>query len=128
MTGNYEDITSRIKEAPAWYDMHGAPRYGEFKPKICPDIYARWVALLRIQCQMCRRQFDVEMHGSIWDGLFPNPKKLHYGDPPVHRVNGEACMCAGSTPNCGDLLVLDAWGENANGRWVRHPELEGPME
>jgi hypothetical protein len=121
MHGNYEDITSRILEAPVWYDQNGAPRFAPFHPNLCPNIYAHRVVLLRIACQECHREFLVEMHNDIWGGDF-HPNKLHYGDPPFH-----AECHAGSTMNCEDLEVLEVWEKPSLHAWKRRPDLEGPM-
>ena len=121
MNHGYEDIRSRISEEPTWYDDNGAPRYGEFVPDLCPDIYTHQVVLLRIACQACGEQFDVEMHGK-WFANIKQPSKLHYGDPPRHG-------CVGDTMNCEDLAVLQVWYKpNAIGEWTRRPELEGVID
>jgi hypothetical protein len=123
MHSNYEDITSRIKEEPTWYDCNGAPRYGKFSLEACPNIYAHQVVLLEIACQSCGAKFLVEMNG---DGLNPmsgNPKKLHYGDPPAHG-------CVGDTMNCEDIAVIEVWHRSWERKvpWKRLKKLEGSME
>ena len=121
MKHTFDDITSRITEQPSWYDSNGTPRYGAFAPDQCPNIYADAVVLLRIECQACGRRFNVEMH-SHWYAQLAHPKKLHYGDPPAHG-------CVGDTMNCEDLEVLEVWRKDRERyEWVRHPELEGPIE
>jgi hypothetical protein len=122
MHSNYEDITSRIKEVPAWYDSNGAPRYGKFTPDMCPDIYANQVVLLEIACQLCGAKFLVEMNGGVWNNL-ENPKKLHYGDPPAHG-------CTGDTMNCEDIAVIEVWHKSWARKvpWKRIKKLEGSME
>ena len=62
MHANYFDIISRIDEKPTWYDQNGTPRYEEFNPDLCPNIYAQQVFLLKIACQACGEEFDVEMN------------------------------------------------------------------
>jgi hypothetical protein len=119
MHSNYEDIRSRIPEEPTWYDANGVPRYGPFKPEMCPNIYAHTVVLLRIECQYCKREFSVEMHDEVFAPI-KHPKNLHYGDPPVHE-----CVGGGDTQNCDDLAVLEVWHREGIGEWVRFPELEG---
>jgi hypothetical protein len=120
---NYEDIRSRIPEEPTWYDQNGTPRYGPFKPEMCPDMYANLVVLLRIACAGagCRQTFDVEMHGNVFSGI-TRPKNLHYGDPPCHP-----CEYGGYTMNCDDLVVLEVWHREGMGDWERRSDLEGPM-
>jgi hypothetical protein len=123
MHNSYEDILSRIEEKPSWYDANGTPRYGPFKPEMCPNIYADLVVLLRIACQECGQQFDVEMHGNVFFGI-TRPKNLHYGDPPRH-----GCLGGGDTMNCDDLAVLQVWHRSATlADWQRRSDLEGPMD
>lgn len=123
MKAQYADITSRIAEEPTWYDMNGAPRYGPFKPEACPNIYAHQVVLLRICCQDCHRRFDVEIHDDGFFHWLGEPKKLHYGDPPIHD-------CVGDTMNCEDLAVLEVWSRDTGDRleMVRLKDLEGLIE
>jgi hypothetical protein len=127
MHHNFEDITDRIKEAPSWYDANGTPRYGEFNPKMSPNIYARIVIFMRIRCQECHEEFLVEMN----EGPFTNmkdfhPQKLHYGDPPRHGFTNNCA--AGDTMNCEDLEILQCWTRFGTREWERHPEFEGPIE
>ena len=122
MHHHFEDILSRIKEVPTWWDQNGTPRYGLFQPDSCPSIYAHRVVLLRIACQECHREFLVEMHDDVWGREF-HPTKLHYGDPPNHPE----CL-AGNTMNCDDLEVVEVWEKPRLGDWQRRPELQGPME
>jgi len=122
MHDGYEDITSRIDEPPTWYDQNGVPRYGEFHPDSCPNIYSRLVVSMRIACQHCGRRFDVEMHSGVLldrrDGILP--KEWHYGDPPAHG-------CVGDSMNCEDLEVLQVWHKQ-DWEWQRCEELEGPID
>jgi len=120
MRESYDDIRSRIAESPVWYDQNGAPRYGTFTYKGCPNVYAVEIVLLRIACQACGQQFDVEMSGDIFSRL-GNPKELHYGDPPIHE-------CVGDTMNCDDLAVLEVWYRSGTGDWERHSKLEGMID
>lgn len=53
----YNDILSRVSEDPKWFDEHAVPRYCEFSPDECADIYARQVCLLLAECQNCAREF-----------------------------------------------------------------------
>jgi hypothetical protein len=122
MHSNYEDIRSRIGEDPTWYDANGTPRYGPFTPEMCPNIYSNEVVLLRIACQYCRAFFDVEMHSDFFSPI-KHPKKLHYGDPPVHE-----CAGGGDTMNCDDIAVLEVWHREGIGDWLRRPDFEGLMD
>lgn len=121
MHENYDDITSRIAEPPAWYDENGTPRYGEFAPDHCPNIYARTIGLFLISCQECGKQFHVEMHATsfdTWRNSNP-PTKWHYGDPPRHDCTG-----AGDSMNCIDLAVLQFWISDRFCNWTRMPDEE----
>lgn len=122
MHDNYEDIRGRIAEEPAWYDENGCPRYGEFTPERCPDIYSNVVVLMEIACQHCRGVFWVEMAaGWLTKQLHP-PRKWHYGDPPAHG-------CTGDTMNCEDVSVLQAWHRESGGsEWQRRSDLEGECD
>ena len=121
MHESYMDIQSRIIEEPTWYDANGTPRYGPFTPERCPNIYSDQVVLLRIACQGCGREFDVEIHGDTFRPI-KHPHKLHYGDPPIHR-------CIGDTMNCYDLEVLEVWHrERGHGEWTRRDDLEGLID
>ncbi len=121
MLTDYDDIRSRIKEPPLWFDCNGTPRYDKFAPGLLPDIYAREACLLRIECQACQERF--------WVGMSSNHRNrgdlselvrtgfIHYGDPPRHE-------CSGDTMNCEDLKVEEFWKRDSGGEWVRTPELE----
>jgi len=119
MKEGYSDILSRIEADPKWYDQNGTPRYDDFHPRYCPDIYSSQVVLLRIGCQVCGREFDVEMHAGIFSRI-EHPHKLHYGDPPIHD-------CVGDTMNCEDLEVLEVWKKQDTFDWTRLHALEGTI-
>lgn len=113
MLDAYLDIRDRIDEEPAWFDRHGVPRYGEFSPYACSDVYAKEVLLLEIGCQECGQRFLVEFTWGPW--LFG--KSLveqvavedlpHYGDPPRHGFDG-SCG-AGDTMNSVEPRVVGLW-------------------
>jgi hypothetical protein len=63
MRATFEDITSRIPEAPSWWDENGTPRYGAFLPEASPNIYAGEVILFQIECHNCQRHYDVSLTG-----------------------------------------------------------------
>ena len=122
MKANYEDIISRIVESPNWYDENGAPRYGEFHPSLCPNISSCHVGLFLVACQECGQEFQVEMHGYLWDSRKKGaPSKWHYGDPPAHG-------CVGDTMNCEDLAVLQFWTKELFDEWERRREFEGGID
>src|SRR5258708_4267731 len=105
MHENYADILSKVPTAPMWYDQNGAPRYDEFQPQLCPDVYSNAVGLFLITCQGCGRAFHVELHTSVFDRLNElSPRAGHYGDPPRHKVEGQGCV--GESMNCNDQSVL----------------------
>jgi len=118
MHENYEDILSRIDEPPKWYDQNGTPRYGDFVPHSCPNIYSSQVGLFKIACQYCHQHFTIEMHSGLFDSRqYCPPSKWHYGDPPTHD-------CVGDTMNCDDLAVIEFWVKNTELIWRRAKEFE----
>jgi len=122
MRRSYQDILSRIKDPPLWYDQDGTPRYAPFSFELCPDIYSHHVGLFRVCCQLCHKEFLVEMHANIFDHrIAAPPAKWHYGDPPIHDCP------AGNTMNCNDLAVVEFWVEDKF-EWTRRPEFEGPID
>src|SRR5882724_7909285 len=123
MLQDYPDIRNRLGE-PLWYDYNGTPRYDEHQPRLCPDIYARQVVLLRIGCQNeCGFECLVQMHSGLLSNRKLDRKTIHYGDPPQH----EQCA-SGCTMNCNDLAVVEWWEKNEKADWVRMPEHEGPVD
>jgi hypothetical protein len=109
----YDDIRSRIAEAPAWFDQSGVPRYGAFVPRQSPNIYAEQVCLMEIACQRCEKRFRVELSSTFelskgrLDQAIRN-RDLRYGDPPNHRCSGDSMT---SIP----LRVLEFWRKPAPG-------------
>jgi len=122
MIHHYPDITSRIAESPKWFDSNGVPRYGEFSPDLCPNIYARQVCLFEIACQNCDQRMLVEASckrfGDQLDILI-REKALHYGDPPDH---GD-CL-SGPTMNSIGKRTVQFWKRGKLAEWARVPELE----
>lgn len=128
MHQSYDDIRDKLGQ-PLWWDECGVPRYVEFHPTQCNNIYANEAALLDIACQECHRRFlAAETHGpqQIMDktpSLTEQVKGglIHYGDPP----NANCCP-AGPTMNCLDLHVVQFWSRRLmEGRdWTRVPDLE----
>lgn len=130
MKNNFADILALTDQEPKWYDENGTPRFAEFSPELCPNIYADTVFLMYIQCQYCQRGFYVEMHSTVFSPLPRHPKHLHYGDPPPHG-------CVGDTMNCMDIRIVQAWrrlpiekvveslGDEV---WERVKELEVAMD
>ncbi len=125
MHHDYKDIRDRIPQEPEWFDMGGIPRYNKFKPDMISNIYAHTAVLALISCQSCEEKFLVAMHYDIFETM-PEPKALHYGDPPRHG-DDEHRTCVGTTMNCNDLAVVEVWIKSA-GSWERQPEYEGRIE
>lgn len=65
MLEDYQDIIKRLGK-PLWWDEVGCPRYEEFQPDMCNDIYAEEVLLMLIACQQCERQYKVAMSWKVW--------------------------------------------------------------
>lgn len=116
MNDAYEDIKSRIKEQPTWYDVYGAPRYGEI-----PDDLKEHIR--RIKCQSCGQVFTVCLVHAVYHTFRAEmfdfvpvsyetvqlrgrsyrlpalyrcvvtergvPNHWHYGDPPCHGCVGD---------------------------------------
>jgi hypothetical protein len=125
MHTDYKDIIDRITEPPTWYDENGVPRYGEFTPDNCPNIYSSRVGLFKIACQHCGKTFCVEMHANmVIDSFRRNnpPSMWHYGDPPFHG-------CVGDSMNCIDVAVVQFWEWTAGSfDWIRAEQYEGEID
>lgn len=121
MNNSYDDIRSRIAEAPLWWDENAVPRYGEFDHQAMADIYAGARALIRISCQGCGHVFDVGMSWSRYEAPdLEDVPYLAYCDPP----NIECCA-AGPTMTSNSLRVLQWWSRvNDDREWQRMPEFE----
>ena len=131
MHTDYNDIRSRIAEAPTWFDSNGTPRYGEFGPEACPDIYTDDVVLVEISCQCCAKKFLVEMHHCHLSHPSLDPMSaaiqagtIHYGDPPSHEIDDLDMNCFGESMNCVDLRVLQYWRRGTASPWERVPAME----
>lgn len=128
MKQNYDDIISRISEAPKWFDEHGTPRYDEFRPWLVGNIYAREVVLALICCPHCRRIFMIAISAEHEDDKLPlasriAEKELWYRDPP-----NVGCCASGPSTNSVTLQVVEYWKRDRDSRtgWRRDPALEGP--
>lgn len=108
----YSDIYALADAAggqePQWWDENGVPRFAPFDRSLRPNIYADWIALVRIGCAACGQEFLVEMSGDAAFGPPPEPETLHYGDPPWHH-DQYGHPCAGNTMTCDDLGVVEFW-------------------
>jgi len=133
MHADYKDIKERIDETPKWYDCHGVPRYAKFHPNLSPNIYAKEVLLLEIECQSCEQRFLVELNWAefgyreSFKAFFEKRTRgisvyspVHYGDPPRHD-------CVGDTMNSTPLAVREFWSK-PNSDWERNQEYEWTLE
>jgi len=103
---DYSDIRDRLGK-PLWFDEAGVPRYCDFHPARCANIYAMEAVLLVITCQMCHEEFrvaisrddekDPPLHALILK------KELEYGDPP------NACCDIGAPTSSEPHRVLEYW-------------------
>lgn len=120
MHNTYDDILTRVPDPPVWWDSNGVPRWCNFHPSKCPDIYADEAVLLRIACQGCGTQFDVELHSSRYDKrrLSEAPQEIFYGDPP-----NVGCCPAGATMSSVSLHVIEFWQRGPSG-WTRNKPYE----
>ena len=121
MKQKYSDITSRISAQPLWWDSNGVPRYDEFSHNMRYDTYADEVALLRIACQGCAREFDVEVswgRHSKRASMSSEPNNIWYGDPP-----NIGCCSVGPTMSSISLHVIQFWKRGEEG-WRRLLEFE----
>jgi hypothetical protein len=123
MHEDYDDIRSRISEPPTWFDEHAVPRYCEFSPERCADIYASQACLLLIECQGCGREFRVALSWSDHDPKHALDElirtvEIHYGDPP-----NVSCCLSGPSMNSVPRRVLQFW-RRTRPEWDRVPELE----
>lgn len=126
----YRDIRIRAG-APGWHSQGGVPRYCDFHPN-CVGVYARHVALLRVQCQCCSREMLVASERDMfyvtsdpwlpkregcsdpWEAIGP----FHYGDAPYHDCH------SGETMNVVPLEILQFWKREIPGDWARDPAYE----
>lgn len=121
MNESYDDIRSRIAEAPTWWDEQAVPRYGAFEPSRCADIYCDEAVLVEIQCQSCHRSFLVAFSRSratleaaprsLADAI--STRDLEYGDPP-----NVGCCMSGASMNSEAHRVAEYWSR-------MHPEFTG---
>lgn len=140
----YMDIIGKLG-APLWWDEEGVPRYEEFEPRLCSNIYAAFAALLEIRCQGCRRVFPVastwrvdflNLDHVVWDenGKNAKPKgglpkegdagEFGYGDAPWHDFDGGFDgQCSGTTMTTDTVRVLQFW-HRPDHKWTRSKEHE----
>jgi hypothetical protein len=118
MKASYRDILDRIPEKPRWFDEHAVPRFCEFSPDKCADIYCSEVVLAEIECQNCGEIYRVAFSDGIYRMNFSDEeanekfgglrdeiigRTLRYGDPP------NACCGAGAFESSIPRRVLEYW-------------------
>jgi hypothetical protein len=120
---HYGDIIERIETQPLWWDPYGVPRYCEFHPDACPNLYADEVVLLKVACQSCKKQFSVAYE---WDSRMTelaqpsvDIQAISYGEPPHNK-----CCLTGPSMTSIPLHTIQFWARNKRHAWVRRPELE----
>ena len=116
----YDDILSRIKDPPIWWDEYAVPRWCEFHPNQVANIYASKVVLLHIECQNCSTPFKVAMSCTNITPWRRTLEELEYGDPP----NSDCC---GSGPSMSSvpIRVLEFWDSaDPLKDWTRVPANE----
>lgn len=102
---DYSDIRDRLG-APVWYDEAAVPRYCEFHPSRCANIYASEALLLLLTCQHCGTEFRVAITRAHEGDLLHRrirARELEYDDPP------NACCDPGSSMNGEPRAVLEYW-------------------
>lgn len=128
---DYADIRSKIAEQPLWWDENGVPRYCEFHPSECANIYAREAVLFLVTCQGCSHPFQVALTSDLMEKHRRSGRELvdmvgdcslHYGDPPNIR-----CCPAGPTMNSEPRSVVSYWrrDEALDYEWRRDPAFDG---
>lgn len=134
MNNDYADIIEKVGEPPKWWDENAVPRFCEFHPKHCSNIYAREAALVLIACQSCGTRYKVAFSADQMQQVVLLRqdlsqriirKHLYYGDPPNTK-----CCPAGATMNSDPISVLEYWRRSSetHHQWVRNPELEVSLD
>jgi hypothetical protein len=59
MKPHYDDIVKAAKTPPLWWDENGTPRFAEFEPTMCANVYAKQAMLMQVVCPRCRATCDV---------------------------------------------------------------------
>jgi len=133
---SYDDIISRIPEAPIWWQENGVPRYNPFHPHWSTGVYTSEAVLAEVACQACETTFLVCIETTAKDGRLAEAiraETLEYGDPP-----NVLCCGRGHAMSTGMIRIVEYWRSQdpkyaRDGRivdskryfeWVRSPELE----
>jgi hypothetical protein len=102
---SYDDITRRIVDLPIWW-LNGVPRYDAFAPSKL-SAYAHEAALVKVECQMCYKQFLIGCFGPSRHGEVP-----YRDDPPYHSSDREE-YCGGNSMGYTELQILEFWNMTA---------------
>lgn len=108
----YKDIRERLG-TPKWHDRHGVPRYSDFTPDECAEIYCDWAVLMEVKCQACdevflcgnacrRHDFDRNNVVIIDDPEVALLRLFGWGDAPWHD------QCSGTTMST-DYRIIGFW-------------------
>lgn len=125
----YDDIIEKLG-TPVWFDENAVPRYCEFDPWKCANIYAFEVVLLAIECQGCAHEFAVCMSLARYEQIMGTKGRaladmildgsIHYGDPP-----NIGCCAAGPSMNSVPLRVLEYHStKERSSEFKRNSDLE----
>ncbi len=114
----YDDITNEIDKPPVWW-LNGVPRYRDFRPDDL-NIYAQEAALLRVECQVCFKQFDIGQYGPASPSHARNVP--YHDDPPSHSSDSEE-YCGGGAMGFVLLRVLEFWKKASPGESGSHAYL-----
>ena len=118
----YDDILEAAATPPQWW-LYGVPRFSAFRPENV-FVYAREVALVQTQCQVCHTRYDVGVTGylraklALYDGL-------QIGDPP-NAFHWEGC--SGTSMMSEEVTVLEFWRKNASYKWERDQTWERNLD
>lgn len=121
------DIIDKLGEPLWWDDSQAIPRYCEFSPDECNNIYAQEVAFILVECQNCGHEFKISQAWEIFDNPISLSESIKEGytigfsDPPNIQ-----CCPAGPSETSDKIKVLEFWQRNANTNfdWERRPEFE----
>ncbi|MDQ3933411.1 MAG: hypothetical protein M3340_02130 [Actinomycetota bacterium] len=125
MNHSYADIREKLGE-PQWWDENAVPRYCDFAPERCANIYALEAVLLEIACQDCGTPFLVAISRAEGAGMTLEQavvaSEIHYGDPP-----NAGCCGAGPTMNSVPRRVIEFWVRRRF-EWFRSSDLERTID
>jgi hypothetical protein len=122
----YADILEKIEERPKWWDSLGVPRFCDFHPDVCPNLYADEIVLLEVACQACKKIFLVQYEWNSYVSELPKPSEnvecIFYGYPPHDK-----CCLMGPSQLSTPVQTIQFWVRNKKQAWIRRAELENLM-